>query len=181
MLPSVFPSFQLSFHFSICQEIFLELYLWFFLNFAMVWETHVKLCVTEPCFPKKFFCPKNWENGPKRAKNRVFWIYWNTFVISFYWICCIKKIYIISRVPAEIPNLGKFLSLRYGPKCSQPISFLINHIFGTNQWNNESSKLYLKNELMEWTDFLHAGGNVGKQKVISMIFGWEWSKMAEAF
>ena len=32
--------------------------------------------------------------------------------------------------------------------------------------------LYLKNELKEWTDFLHAGADSGKLKVISMIFGW---------
>ena len=29
---------------------------------------------------------------------------------------------------------------------------------------------------MEWTDFLHAGGNLRKLNVISMAFGWEWSK-----
>ena len=33
------------------------------------------------------------------------------------------KIYIISYVPAQIPCLGKFLFLRYGPKCSQQIRF----------------------------------------------------------
>ena len=30
---------------------------------------------------------------------------------------------------------------------------------------------------MEWTDFLHAGGNSGKLKVISVIFGWALSKI----
>ena len=41
------------------------------------------------------------------------------------------KIYIICCVPAQIPYLWKFLFLRYGPKCSQPIrlqNFLIKHI-----------------------------------------------------
>ena len=33
------------------------------------------------------------------------------------------------------------------------------------------------NELMEWTDILHANANSGKLKVISMIFGWAKSKM----
>ena len=45
------------------------------------------------------------------------------------------KIYIICCVPEQISYLGKFLFLRYGPKCSQPIRLqysLINHI-------NESS------------------------------------------
>ena len=37
-------------------------------------------------------------------------------------------------------------------------------------------KLCLKNELMEWTDFLHTGGNSWKLKVILMIFEWVWSK-----
>ena len=31
--------------------------------------------------------------------------------------------------------------------------------------------LYLKNELIECTDFLHAGGNLGKLQVISVILG----------
>ena len=39
---------------------------------------------------------------------------------------------------------------------------------------------YLKNELMEWTDFLHAGVNSGKLKVISIIFRWMWSKLGVA-
>ena len=30
---------------------------------------------------------------------------------------------------------------------------------------------------MEWTDFLHAGANLGKLKVILLIFEWVWSKM----
>ena len=33
---------------------------------------------------------------------------------------------------------------------------------------------------MEWTDFLHAGANLGKQKVISSIFEGAWSKMGVA-
>ena len=33
---------------------------------------------------------------------------------------------------------------------------------------------------MKQTDFLHAGTNLGKIKVDSMIFGWLWSKMAMA-
>ena len=59
-------------------------------------------------------------------------------VINFYWACSIVKIYIICYVLAQIPCLGKFLSLGYGRKCSQPIrlqDFLINHISITNQWN----------------------------------------------
>ena len=29
----------------------------------MVPETHMKLCMAEPDFLEKIFCPKNWENG----------------------------------------------------------------------------------------------------------------------
>ena len=28
----------------------------------MVLKTHMTLCVTEPDFPEKIFCPQNWEN-----------------------------------------------------------------------------------------------------------------------
>ena len=31
----------------------------------MMLETHMKLCMAEPDFLENFFCPKNWENGPK--------------------------------------------------------------------------------------------------------------------
>ena len=37
--------------------------------------------------------------------------------------------------------------------------------------------LYLKNDLMEWTDILRCGANSGKLKVISMVFEWAWSEM----
>ena len=60
-------------------------------------------------------------------------------VIDIYWICSMMKTYIIFCVPAQILHLGKFLFLRNGPKCSQPIRLqdsLINHIFRTNQWNS---------------------------------------------
>ena len=36
----------------------------------------------------------------------------------------------------------------------------------------------LKNELMERTDLLHTGGNSGKLKFNSGIFGCVWSKLA---
>ena len=35
------------------------------LSFAMVLETHMKLCVTEPDFLETFFCPGYRGNGPK--------------------------------------------------------------------------------------------------------------------
>ena len=33
---------------------------------------------------------------------------------------------------------------------------------------------------MKYTDFLHAGTNSGKLKVIAMILGWMWLKMVMA-
>ena len=57
--------------------------------------------------------------------------------INFFWIGSIMKIY-ISYFLAQIPYLGTFLSLRYGPTYFQPINlqdFLINSISRANQWN----------------------------------------------
>ena len=59
-------------------------------------------------------------------------------VIKFCWICSMIKTYIICCVPAQLPCLGKFLFLRYGPKCYQPIrlqDIIINHISRKNQWS----------------------------------------------
>ena len=38
--------------------------------------------------------------------------------------------------------------------------------------------LYLKNEQIEWTGFLHVAANSGKLKGDLMIFEWVWSKMS---
>ena len=46
--------------------------------------------------------------------------------------------------------------------------------------SNLFTGLYLKNELMELTYFLHAGANSGKLKVISILFMWKWSKVGVA-
>ena len=40
--------------------------------------------------------------------------------------------------------------------------------------------LYLKVELMEWTNILHGRANLEKLKVVSVIFGWAWSEMGMA-
>ena len=95
------------------------------------WEV---VCDRAGFLGKNFFAPKIGKMGQKQG----FFNLLESFVINFYWIWSIMKIYIICCVPAQIPYLGKFLFLRYGPKCSQPIrlqDFLINHISRTNQWN----------------------------------------------
>ena len=43
-------------------------------------------------------------------------------------------------------------------------------------WNS----LYLKNELIEWTDILHTGASSEKLKVIVLIFGRAWSEKGVA-
>ena len=72
-------------------------------------------------FQKKNFCLKNWGNGTKMGQKQDFLNILKNFVANFYWTCSIMKIYIICCVPEQIPYLGKFWFLRYGPKCSQPI------------------------------------------------------------
>ena len=86
-------------------------------------------------FWKKFFCPQNWENEPKMGQ-KLFLNLLKNLVVNFYWVCFLMRIYIICCVPAQISYWGKVLSLRHGPKCSQPIrsqDFLINHISSANQ------------------------------------------------
>ena len=83
----------------------------------MVLETHMKLCVTEPDFPGKFFCPKNWENGPKVGFLNLL----ENLFLNFFRIWSIKKFYNICCILAQIPYIGKIWFLRYWPKCSQPI------------------------------------------------------------
>ena len=95
--------------------VFLELYHYLFLNFGMVLETYMTLFVTELDFPEKTFCSQNWENGPKMCQKQGCWNMLKSLVINFYWICSVMKIYIILCVPAQIPYLGTFLFLRYGP------------------------------------------------------------------
>ena len=48
----------------------------------MVLETHMNLCVTEPDFPEKSFCPQNWEIGPKMDQKQVFLNLLKNFVIN---------------------------------------------------------------------------------------------------
>ena len=93
----------------------------------MLLETHMKLGVTEADFMEKL--PQNWENELKSGQKQGYFNLLKNLVINFYWICFLMKIYIVFCVPAQIPYLGKFLFLRYGPKCSHPIS----HISRTNQ------------------------------------------------
>ena len=107
----------------------------------MVLETHMKLCVTEPDFLEKGFCPKNWGNGLKVSQKQGFLNLLKNVVINFYWICSLMKIYIVFCVPAQMPYLGTFLFLRYGPEYSQPIRL---------QDDTNSHKLKVDQKLFGW-------------------------------
>ena len=88
---------------------------------------------------EKKFCHQNWENRLKMGQKQGFLYLLKSLVINFYWICSKMKIYIICCVPSEIPYLGNFFFLKYGPKCSQPFilqDFLTNHISRTDQWKS---------------------------------------------
>ena len=50
----------------------------------MVLENHMKLCVTDPDFPEKKFCPQNWENETKMEQKQSFLDLLKKFVINFY-------------------------------------------------------------------------------------------------
>ena len=118
---------------SVWQGVFLDFFR-FFLNFDLVLQTHIKLCVTEPDIPEKKICPKNWENGSKKGQKQCFLNLLKKIVNHFYWIRSMMKIPIIGCVPAQIPYLGINLFLKYRPKYSQPIrfqDFLINRISRT--------------------------------------------------
>ena len=100
-------------------------------------ERHVKLCVTEPDFSEKKFFPKKlgtWtKNGPKTEFFEFIEKFCHHFLLNLFYN------YVICYIPEQTPYLGKFLFLKYGPKCSQIMrlqDFLINHISRTNQRNS---------------------------------------------
>ena len=112
-----------------------------------------------------FFCLRNWESGPKMDQKQGFLNKLKNFVINFYWICSIMKMYNICYVPAQIPYLGKF--------CSQPIrsqDLLINHISRTNQSNSLIFCMLIQIQI--WYRY--------KLKVDQKNFGLAWPEMGVA-
>ena len=84
------------------------------------------------------FAPKIEKMGPKWSKNRI-----SPFIGKCGHSFLLNLIYNENLYnllcSCKITYLEKKFFLRYGPKCSQPISlqdFLINHISRTNQWNS---------------------------------------------
>ena len=99
-------------------------------HIGMVLETHMKLCIAKLNFLDNFFLPPKLG---KETKSRVFLNLLKDLVLNFYWICSIMKIDIIYCLPSRIPYLGRILFLRYGPKCSQPISRTFKSIIFSKQ------------------------------------------------
>ena len=83
-------------------------------NFGMVLENLIKLCVLG--FLGKLFCPQKLGNGPKSGPKQFFF----TLNKNRSLICSIMKIYHICCVSVQIFYLGKMLFMRYRPKYSQP-------------------------------------------------------------
>ena len=89
-----------------------------FLNFGMILETHVKLCVTDGFF---FWKIGKWGNGPKLEEYKVFWIYWKICPLICYKFVLTWKFTLFANAPVQILYLRKICFLRYGPKLSDPI------------------------------------------------------------
>ena len=133
---STLPSVLLSFHLLFCQS---GHFLWVVsLTFCKCWHgarNPYEVVHYRAGFSRKFFFVPKIGKMDTMDKNGFF----IGKFINFYWIWPIMKIYIICCVSAQTAFLGKFLFLRYGPKCSQPIrlqDFLINCISRRNKWNN---------------------------------------------
>ena len=131
-VPSILPSFLSSILFSFrLSRRFLGVVSLVFLKILAWCQKHYEVVPDSLIFWKIFFVPKIGKMSQKQGFLNLL----KNMVINFYWICFIMKIYIICCVPGQIPYLEKFLFLKYGPKCSQPIrlqDFLINHISRTN-------------------------------------------------
>ena len=125
-----------SFRPSVCPGVFLEWYHKFFSKFWHDARNPYEVVRDRAGFSRRnFFAPKIGKMGQKQGFFNIL----KNYVINFYWICSMMKIYNICCVPTQISYLGKFLFPKYGPKCFQPIrlqDFLINHISRTNQWNS---------------------------------------------
>ena len=72
-----------------CLSVFLEFNHKISLNFAMVAETLIKLCLAAQFFGKTLFAPKIGEMGKIRFFNLK-----KKLVINFHWICSIIKMFI---------------------------------------------------------------------------------------
>ena len=151
VLLSILPFFCLSF----CPDIFLEIYHQFFLNFGMVLDTCMKLCLAEQDFLEKKCAPKIGKMDQRWAKNRVFFNLFKNLVINFYWICCMLFAVLLHRshIWENVPEI-------WAKMCS------------TNQVAGLFNQSYLQNKSVKQPDFLHVHTNSHKLHNDQEIFGW---------
>ena len=131
----------------------------------MVLGAHVVLCMTEPDLLKIIFYPQNGENRPSPGFF---------FSVLYFFINLVynESLYHCNSCMLEqISYLGKFWFLRYGPKCSWPISlwdFSINYrtlkLPVSHKEINEincflvcPSSSFLRNGSLGFSDFRHNG------------------------
>ena len=129
----VCPSFHPSFHLSGC---FLGIVSLVFSKFWHDARNPYEVVCDSQIFQKKHFAQKIGKMGQKQGFLNIL----KNFVINFYWICSIMKIYIICCVPAQIPNWEKFWFLRYG---------IWAKMFSVNQIAGFFNQPYLQNKSME--------------------------------
>ena len=164
MVGSVCPAVQLS----VLPSVWVFSWNWiisFFLNFGMVLETGMKLCVKESDIVEKLFLPQKIEKMVKNRPKIGFLHLKNNLVINFHWICSMMKIYIIFCVPGQIPYLGKIFFLRYRTKCSKCTIF---------------KSTISPEQIDETASFFAYWYKFTKIKNWLKSFGWIWSKLGLA-
>ena len=145
---------------SACPSVFLELYHYFFLNFGVVLETHLKLSVTEPDFPENFFCPQKW------AKKQGFLNLLSNFVIIFFNLFYNEHLYYLL-CSSTNPIFDKIFVPEIWAK-----------MISANQIAGFFNQQYLQTKSMKQTDFLHFDTNSHKLKVDENILEWARSEVS---
>ena len=159
---SILPSFRLFF----CPGVFLELHHQFFSKFWHGARNPYEVVHDRARFSKMFFCPQNWENGPKRAKTGFF-----EFIKNFCHQVLLNQFYNknICYLLCSFTNpiFGKFLVPEICTKM-----FSANHIVG---FFNQS---YLQNKSLKQSDFLDVDIHSHKLKVDEKCLGEHSQKCA---
>ena len=142
-------------------------------------------------------------------ENLVINFYWICSVMEIYIICCVPaqipylRKFLFMRCGTKCPQLIRLLDflINHIFRTNQRNSLifcvlvqiqinekLIKKFWGghSQRWvcpawsQNSKIDCISRMSFMEWTDFLRAGVNSEMLKVISMIFGWMWSKLGAA-
>ena len=152
-----------------CLGIFLELYHQFFLNFGMVLETHMKLCMTELDFSGVKNLPlklgKWTKNGLKTGLFDFVEKFSHQFLLNLF---CIENIYYFL-----CSYTNPVFKKNFIPEI-QAKMFLANQIAGF------LNQPYLQNKSMNQPDCQHVDTNSHKLRVSQRIFGQTQSKMGVA-